>query len=285
MIPCPWRETPTATGVDDALETLIGTDPSDGDSDDDGILDGEEDADVDGILDVGETDPMDPDTDGDGLCDALRGDNDGNGIDPPDACVVAELFASLPWIVLSDPRDTDSDDDGVSDLAEHVGGTEATDPDTDTDGLCDGTRVDNDGDGIDPVSSCFSSEAVAGTNPLDPDSDDDGIADGAEDLDGDGVLDAGETSPTQADTDGDGMCDGIVVRPQCVSAEGLWGTDPRLPDSDGDGASDGDEVVAGTNPLNPGSTPPLPIPGLPLAMPALLAALLLMSISVKSRQR
>ena len=43
------------------------TDPLDDDSDDDGLLDGSEDADVDGLVDDDETDPNAHDSDGDGL--------------------------------------------------------------------------------------------------------------------------------------------------------------------------------------------------------------------------
>lgn len=65
------------------------------------------------------------------------------------------------------------------------------------------------------------------TNPLDADTDDDGLKDGSansEDMNDDGLVDAGETDPNNSDTDGDG-----------------W--------------SDGQEVNAGTDPLDPTSYP------------------------------
>ncbi len=54
-------------GLQDSLEESGCTDPNDADTDDDGILDGVEDANHNGVLDAGETDPCDPDTDNDGI--------------------------------------------------------------------------------------------------------------------------------------------------------------------------------------------------------------------------
>ncbi len=88
-------------------------------------------------------------------------------------------------------------------------------PDSDGDGLGDGT------------------EATLGTDPHDPDTDDDGLSDGDEVNDG--------TNPLDVDTDDDGLNDGAEI--------GL-GTDPLRADSDADGLTDGAEVSAGTNPLD-----------------------------------
>jgi len=78
-------------------------------------------------------------------------------------------------------------------------------PDTDGDGLCDGPVV---GDGDQGV--CSGGEWPLGTNPLRVDTDGDGLCDGpdrgaqsdptgsctsGEDLDADGVIEAGETNP------------------------------------------------------------------------------------------
>ncbi|MDF1554945.1 MAG: hypothetical protein P1P84_17890 [Deferrisomatales bacterium] len=59
-------------GLADELELRMGTDPLDSDTDDDGIIDGDEDADHDTFRDVGETDPLNPDTDGDGVFDGTE---------------------------------------------------------------------------------------------------------------------------------------------------------------------------------------------------------------------
>lgn len=72
-------------GLSDVTEEGLGTSPTDPDSDDDGLTDGEE------VLDVG-TDPLDGDTDADGLGDGLEVEVAG-----------------------TDPLDSDSDDDGLAD--------------------------------------------------------------------------------------------------------------------------------------------------------------------------
>jgi gliding motility-associated-like protein len=135
--------------------------------------------------------------------------------------------------------------------------------------------VDNpdlDGDGC-----TNTDEILAGTNPNNPDTDGDGENDCAEigpdplnplDTDGDGIIDALESSIT--DTDGDGVnneadpantdpCIPNITAPNCDSdGDGLTysqettnGTSPTNPDTDGDGLSDGNEVANNTDPLDP----------------------------------
>ena len=70
--------------------------------------------------------------------------------------------------------------------------------------LCPVGAPDSDFDGL-----CNAAETVWGTNPNNPDTDADGLRDGLdEDVNANGVQDAGETNPTKWDTDGDGMPDG-----------------------------------------------------------------------------
>lgn len=72
-------------------------------------------------------------------------------------------------ILGTDPRDDDSDDDGVSDGEEIKNGTDPLDPDSDDDGKSDGEEKED------------------GSDPMDHDSDDDGVEDG-EDADPNGDL-------------------------------------------------------------------------------------------------
>jgi len=245
-------------GLTDEEEAVLGTDPLDPDSDDDGLLDGEE-------VNTFDTDPLDPDTDDDGL-------SDGEEVGGPDTTPGTGDE--------TDPTDPDSDNDGLSDGEEVLNvGSDPNDEDTDDGGVPDGVEVDQGTDPLDPTDDVgpFDSdgdglpdtqELVLGTDPFDPDTDDDGLSDGDEvlvyetdplvpDSDGDGLLDGeeidgpdgvrstgDETDPNNPDTDGDGLSDGEEIE--------LYGTDPLDPDTDGDGLSDGDEATLwDTDPLDP----------------------------------
>jgi len=80
-----------------------------------------------------------------------------------------------------------------------------------------------------------------------PDSDNDGLYDDQEDVNGNGVVDPGETDPDNPDTDGDGLPDGL---------EAPGDTDPLDSDSDDDGLDDGDEDLNRNGQQDPGETDP-----------------------------
>ncbi len=166
-------------GLTDEEEAVLGTDPNDPDSDDDGLNDGDE-------VDVYGTNPLDDDSDDDGLndgdelnvhnTDPLDSDSDDDGLNDGDEVNTYN----------TDPNDADSDDDGLSDGDEvNAYGTDPLDTDSDDDGLSDSDEVnvygtdpnaaDSDDDGLSD-----SQELDLGTDPLDPDSDDDGVNDGDE---------------------------------------------------------------------------------------------------------
>ncbi|MCA9543649.1 MAG: hypothetical protein KC613_04645, partial [Myxococcales bacterium] len=199
-------------GIPDDVENAGCTNANVADTDMDGIDDGDEDTNGNGIHEplLGETNPCDADTDDDGLDDG------------------EELSRDEP----TNPNDFDSDNDLIPDGAEVDNGTDPNNADSDGDGLNDGREVGADG-----------VRDAGETDPNDPDSDDDGLRDGIE-VDGNNP-----TNPLERDTDMDGLTDGAEDangNGQVDPGE----TDPNIPDFDGDGVNDGDEVMNGTDPFD-----------------------------------
>ncbi len=136
--------------IEDLVETVMGTSPSNKDSDGDGLNDSVE-------LARG-TDPLVKDTDGDGLPDGLEHDSspllrdtDGDGLSDAEESAYAlrphdedfdldGLYDGLEVLLGLDPKKPDTDNDGVTDYAEHFAlMTDPRNPDTDGDGVKDGT--------------------------------------------------------------------------------------------------------------------------------------------------
>lgn len=280
---------PDGDGLTNLQEYLKFGDPHDSDTDDDGLTDDVEvntygtrpdnaDTDYDGLSDPAEvnlgTSPLDDDTDNDGVNDGTEvnfygsnpfvEDTDNDGM--PDGW---EATFGLNLVV--DDSSGDLDSDGLTNLSEYLSGTNPSIPDTDGDGLPDGTEVnthgtnpllsDTDGDGMSDKT-----EVDNNFNPLQPDADYDYDSDGLYnidelsygtgpynwDTDADGLGDGPEvytyyTSPTNADTDGDTLTDYVELN--------SYFTSPTNWDTDGDGYSDSAEIYAGSNPLDPNSTP------------------------------
>jgi len=104
--------------LSDVTEASSGSNPWDKDTDDDGITDGDEDANHSGIQDPDETDPLDADTDHDGIQDGTeRGLTvDGVGTDTDIASFIGDLDPSTQ----TDPLDWDTDNDDLSDGQEDI---------------------------------------------------------------------------------------------------------------------------------------------------------------------
>ncbi|MDJ0865123.1 MAG: Ig-like domain-containing protein [Myxococcota bacterium] len=136
------------------------------------------DSDLDGLLD-GEEVRVEPDGSITFILNPLvpdaAGDNDGDGLTNAEEVRLG-----------TDPNtadaDQDFDGDGLDNLTEGLLGTDVNDPDGDADGLCDGPAS---------VGACV----------------------GGEDLNANGVVDAGETDPMVADSDGDAIPDGLDALP------------------------------------------------------------------------
>jgi hypothetical protein len=231
-------------------DTISDADEGTGDTDGDGTADYlDDDSDGDGIPDYREAGDGDAsskpiDTDLDGTPDFQDTDSDNNGrsdtldgLDDTDADNAANF------------QDMDDDGDQITDVDE-LGPNPLQPVDTDNDGTPDYRDTDSDNDTIvdfletnqdydmdgagnyvdlDSDADCISDQIEAAGSPpadtdldhhydfVDRDSDNDGVPDVSEDVNCNGIVDAGESSATDEDTDGDGVSDLI---------ETAAGTDP-----------------------------------------------------------
>ena len=143
----------------------------------------------------------------------------------PGGCQI--FTAEVDGITQTDPQNNDTDGDGLNDSFEAlVLLTDPTAPDTDSDGISDGVEFNG--------SYGFPEQ---GSNPRDNNTDGDWLDDGEEDLNGNGVVDEGETDPTRIDDDGDFDGDGLQNWEENMSCT-FW----NVSDSDGGGINDGDEA-------------------------------------------
>ncbi|MGE0373255.1 MAG: ExeM/NucH family extracellular endonuclease [Gammaproteobacteria bacterium] len=118
-------------GLGELVEALLGTDPLDADTDDDGLADGAEDVNRNGRHDPGETRADLRDTDGDGLADGLEAgvtapiaDPDGSG---PLRGTGTGFVPDADPAARTDPLLADTDDDGFADGVEDANGNGALD--------------------------------------------------------------------------------------------------------------------------------------------------------------
>ncbi|MDP5009926.1 MAG: gliding motility-associated C-terminal domain-containing protein, partial [Crocinitomicaceae bacterium] len=126
-------------------------------------------------------------------------------------------------------------------------------PDTDGDGVLDGTEIADGTDPNDPCDLVLASQTVtpvATWNNLDCDND--GLTNGEEIIEG--------TDPFNPDTDGDGVLDGteitdgtdpnepcdLLVASQTVAPSNSWNN----LDCDNDGLTNGEEIIGGSDPLD-----------------------------------
>ncbi|WP_282049785.1 gliding motility-associated C-terminal domain-containing protein [Maribacter aquivivus] len=230
--PCSPAQAAGYTGYD-ASNTIW----ANADCDNDGVLNGDEDANG--------TDPYNTDTDGDGIPDNI----DLDALDPCSPTQAAGYTGydatNAIWAA------ADCDGDNVTNGTEDTNGTDPYNEDTDGDGVPD----DTDADALNPCDP-IQTAGYAGydaTNTIwtAADCDGDGVDNGTEDTNG--------TDPYNTDTDGDGVPDDTdddALNPcDPVQAAGYTGYDATnaiwaAADCDGDNVTNGDEDTNGTDPYN-----------------------------------
>ncbi len=207
----PSPDTNLATGafIPDA-DPNTETNPLDADTDGGSVSDGAEDVNHNGKVDGAETNP----TVGNGADDVTTEDFDMDG-----------LTDEQETFIGTDPKDADSDNDGVLDGLEPnpIADTDgdglinALDPDSDGDGLKDGTEMGKDCSNKDTdvsMGNCIpdGDAGATTTSPVIADTDGGTVSDGDEDKNKNGVVDAGETNPTK----GNGA-DDLQPMPECLT--------------------------------------------------------------------
>ena len=219
-------------GLSDFLETRedVCTHFLDADSDDDGIPDGEEDLNQDGVVNSNETDPCNPDSDDDGVLDGTETRKTVPVEDPDGAGPAVGTDIGL-FVPDSNPNTF----------------TDPLKPDTDNDGLTDGIEDANHNGAVDTDE----------TDPVDPDTDDDDILDSQDifpldinewaDNDSDGTGDNADT-----DDDNDGLTDTYETDNDLNPL-----VNDAFDDSDNDGYSNFREYLSGSHPSNEFDLPPV----------------------------
>ena len=178
-------DTPAVTAMDqdadnytDALEVDLGLDPASADTDGDYVADGDE-------LNLYRTNPTIADTDGDGSLDGVE--LFGRHTDPilwdEGGPATSSDLAESSEPAATDNAEVTADETGAAGLAVESG-LDPRNPDSDGDGILDGDEVnrygtdpqsgDTDGDGLWDGEELF----TAGTDPLLADTDNDGVGDG-----------------------------------------------------------------------------------------------------------
>lgn len=250
---CPDTDQDTGEGAvilnSDSYELSLTppTNPLNGDTDGDGLGDGDE-----GIQSPysNKTDPNNPDTDSDGLGDLQEVLM---GLDPANPDSDFDMVSDGDEVLKygTNPRMSDSDFDGLTDGEElfffHCN---PMIKDSDADGLGDGKEVltyftnpmdeDTDNDNLTDLEEV----TYHHTNPFEPDSDYDGIVDGEE-------VYLYKTDPLNWDTDNDSIIYpneyGEMTWPMSDGMEVfIYNTDPLRSDTDNDGISDGLELYLGS---------------------------------------
>lgn len=169
--------------------------------------------------------------------------------------LIGRNLSEILTMSCNDPNDPDGD--CLPNAVESALGLDPTDADSDDDGTPDGMEDDDN----DQLANRL--EVFLGTNPAQKDSDRDGLDDGFEvlrlssiawlaDGDGNGIGDGIQ------DSDRDGLIDVIEdINGNYVVDEGE--TNPADADSDDDAVLDGQEIEDGTSPTNPYAYDPRPL--------------------------